>query len=95
MLCSLRRAISGSRIPIPPTRVLVAHLFNPTRLAQSGDTRAVHHRRRMAESHAGTGGDHRGADAGDGTGKAKTSTVHTTERLVALRALMKEHQVDV
>ncbi|KAF8605627.1 Creatinase/aminopeptidase [Ceratobasidium sp. AG-I] len=48
----------------------------------------------MAESLAGVGGDHRSDDARDGSGKAETRTVHTTERLVALRALMKDNQVD-
>ncbi|KAG8706619.1 hypothetical protein FRC09_002308 [Ceratobasidium sp. 395] len=48
----------------------------------------------MAESGTGTGRDNRGADAGSATGKAETRTVHTTERLVALRALMSENQVD-
>jgi hypothetical protein len=48
----------------------------------------------MAEPGTGTGSDRRSADAGAGDGKAKTRTVHTTERLVALRALMKENQVD-
>ncbi|KAG8722591.1 hypothetical protein FRC08_018463 [Ceratobasidium sp. 394] len=48
----------------------------------------------MAESGAGANRDHRGADANTAPGKAETRTVHTTERLVALRALMKENQVD-
>ncbi|KAG9103611.1 hypothetical protein FRC06_009503, partial [Ceratobasidium sp. 370] len=48
----------------------------------------------MAESGAGTGRDHRGVDADIAHGKAETRTIHTTERLVALRALMKENQVD-
>ncbi|KAG8707278.1 hypothetical protein FRC09_001925 [Ceratobasidium sp. 395] len=48
----------------------------------------------MAESGTGTGRDNRGADASSATGKAETRTVHTTERLVALRALMSENQVD-
>ncbi|KAG8743723.1 hypothetical protein FRC10_011505 [Ceratobasidium sp. 414] len=48
----------------------------------------------MAESGTGAGRGDRGADANTAPGKADARTVHTTERLVALRALMKEHQVD-
>lgn len=94
MLFYLRCAISRSRPSISSTRALPVYLHRYYCLAQSGYIRALYRCRRMAESLARTGGDHRGDDAGDGSGKAETRTVHTTERLVALRALMKDNQVD-
>ncbi|QRV81822.1 X-Pro aminopeptidase [Ceratobasidium sp. AG-Ba] len=48
----------------------------------------------MAESGSGTHRDNSSPDVGAPNGKAETRTVHTTERLVALRTLMKENQVD-
>ncbi|KAG9118586.1 hypothetical protein FRC07_006830 [Ceratobasidium sp. 392] len=48
----------------------------------------------MAESGTGTGRNNRNANASAAPGKAETRTVHTTEQLVALRALMNENQVD-